>query len=455
MSREFDLSRLWSTVAGLIQRCLAEPAIDGREVVVVTATGQRQAVVFMGDGDEELYAGPNSDARALFEGGAIDSEMGDRVYRTTGHFPSFLFTLAKLRCLERQDSSRFKKIRLVLTLADWIIWRLTGQAVSEPTLANEAGLLDVRDRQWCTGLMADLGLNPGLPTLVDAGTMVGRISAKAAKETGLEAGTVVAVSGADTQCGLLGLGLSSAGQAGIVAGWSAPVQYLTDEPIFHDEMRTWTGCYLIPGLSVVESSAGDLGNAYRWTAETFFKGGDSAFGMMDDLAATVPVGAEGTRALFGPPRMDMVRLGLKTGGVLFPVPIAYEDPSPANVARAALESIAYAIKGNLRQAEDVVGAAARTVAVGGGMTRTRAFTRILADVIGREIRVSATPDVSALGAYLCAQVALGELGSLSEAAATGLDRLTVTEPDPADASEYEYRFEQWLRMADLMNSIEM
>ena len=442
-------------MADVIKRCLAEPAIDGQQVAVVTATSQRQAVVFIGDGDEELHAGPNSDMRAVFEGGAIDNEMGERVYRTTGHLPSFLFAPAKLRYLEAQDPSRFEKLRLVLTLADWIIWRLTGQAFSEPTLANGAGLLDVSDRQWCTGLMADLRLNPGLPTLVDAGTMVGRISAKAAGTTGLEAGTPVAVSGADTQCGLLGLGLSEAGQAGIVAGWSAPVQYLTDGPIFNDEMSTWTGCYLMPELSVVESSAGDLGNAYRWTAETFFECAGGAFDMMDRLAGAAAVGSEGTKAFFGPPRMDMRRLGLRTGGVLFPVPIAYEDPSPANIARAALESTAYAIKGNLLQAEDVVGSGARTVAVGGGMTRTKAFTRILADVIGREIRVSATPDVSALGAYRCAQVALGELGSLGDSAACGFGELTVTEPDLADASEYEYRYEQWLQMADLMNSMEM
>ena len=211
----------------------------------------------------------------------------------------------------------------------------------------------------------------------------------------------------------------------------------------------------MPGLSVVESGAGDMGNAYRWTAETFFEGRDCAFGVMDELAAAAPVGAEGTRMLFGPPRMDMRRLGLMTGGVLFPVPIAYEDPSPANIARAALESIAYAIKGNLLQAEEVTGADAQTVAVGGGMTRTKAFTRILADVIGREIRVSAAPDVSALGAYTCAQVALGEIGSLKDAAAGGFGELTITEPDIANASEYEDRYAQWLQMADLMNSMEI
>ena len=455
MAREFELSKLWSTVAGTIKGCLAEPAIVGRDVAAITATSQRQAVVFLGDDDEEVYAGPNSDMRAVFEGGAIDDEWGDRVYRTTGHLPSFLFAPAKLKWFELQDPPRFKKTRLVLSLADWIIWRLTGQAVSEPTLANEVGLLDVNDRRWCTDLMADLGLDPELPALVDAGTMAGRVSAKAAGATGLKTGTPVAVAGADTQCGILGLGLSGAGQAGIVAGWSAPIQYLTEKPIFHHEMRTWTGCYLMQGLSVVESSAGDLGNAYRWAAETLFKGSDCAFDVMDGLAPAAPVGAEGTRAIFGPTKMDMGNLVLNTGGVFFPVPIAYEDPSPANMARAALESVAYAIKGNLLQAEEVAGRNAQVVALGGGMTRTRAFTRILADVIGREIRVSATPDITALGANWCAQVALGELGSLEDAAAVGLGGLIAMQPDASDASEYEYQYEEWLRMANLMNSITM
>ena len=75
---------------------MRDSRIRADEIAAVAATSQRQAVVFLDSDGHELYAGPNLDLRAVFEGAAIDDELRDRVYRTTGHLPSFFFTAAKL-----------------------------------------------------------------------------------------------------------------------------------------------------------------------------------------------------------------------------------------------------------------------------------------------------------------------------------------------------------------------
>lgn len=450
LARAFDPRTLWQSLHQLMRGSLEDARIPPEQVAAVSVTSQRQGVVFLDSGGREIYAGPNLDLRAVFEGAAIDQEHGDRVYQTTGHRPSFFLAPAKLRWLQLHRPDAYARIACVLTLADWVAWRLTGALASEVTLAAEAGLLDIHRRAWCAALLEQLGLLGNSIPLVQAGAVLGGINEEASRDTGLLPGTPVAVSGADTQCGLLGMGVAREHQVGIVAGWSAPLQMVTTSPVLSPEARTWAGCFLEPGKWVLESSAGDAGNSYRWLADALYGGGEGAFQRMEQEAGAAPVGSDGALAFLGPPRMDMASLGMRLGGILFPVPLTFSELRRGHLARASLEAIAYAMKANLAQIESLAGARAKDITLGGGMTRSPTFVKILADVLGRSVGVSPTPQVSALGAYLCARTALGDFASLEEAAASARPRLRTVEPDPRDSAEYQGHFQRWLRASDTL-----
>ena len=447
LARAFDPQAIWHGLCKLIIGVMKDARISPGQVAAVAATSQRQGVVFLDHKGHEIYAGPSLDLRAVFEGGAIDEEMRDRVYQTTGHLPSFLFSPAKLRWFQLHRPDAYDRIASVLTLADWLVWRLTGTQASEPTLAAEAGLLDIKRRDWGTALLDDLGLVKNTIPMVKAGTMAGKVGAKGADDTGLARGTPVAVAGADTQCGLLGLGVSQNHQVGIVAGWSAPLQMVTQQPILSPEARTWAGCFLDSDHWVLESSPGDVGNSYRWLADTLYGESDDAFEQMDKAAGEVPVGSEGVVAFPGASRMNMASVGMRPGGFVFPVPLTYSNIGRGHLVRASLEATCYAIKANLEQIEELAGVHTGSISVGGGMTHTTTWVNILADVVGREISVSPRPEVSALGAYLCARTALGEFNSLEEASLSIRHRPQTLEPDPLRSAEYGDHYERWMELS--------
>jgi sugar (pentulose or hexulose) kinase len=243
------------------------------------------------------------------------------------------------------------------------------------------------------------------------------------------------------------MGVSRERQAGIVAGWSAPVQAVTRQPLFSPEMRTWVGCFPIAGRWVLESNAGDAGNSYKWLADTLWAGNEEAFSEMDGLAGIAPAGADGVLALLGPSRMDVARVGMRQGGFLFPVPLTFSDMGRGNMVRAAIEGICYALKANLLQVEDLADGPVQNIAVGGGMIRTETFVRVLADVLERPISVSPTPHVSALGAYLCAATAIGDFSSLEEAAGSVSDGLRTVEPGPLEAADYVEHYQRWAEIS--------
>lgn len=444
LARELPAEALWSAVARVVARALAGAEGDG--VAAVAVTSQRQGVAFLDGDGGPLYIGPNLDLRAVFEGAAMDEAHADEVYRTTGHLPSFFFTPAKLRWHQLHRPEVYDRTAVVLTLADWVAYRLTGELASEPALAGEAGLLDIATREWAAPLLSILGLRADLlPRLLAPGEPTGTVDRRAAEATGLPEGVPVVVAGPDTQCGLVAMGIVAPGEAGIVAGWSTTAQAVTTAPTLDPHHRTWAGLHTAPGRWVAEANAGDGGNAYRWLRDLCWGDVPGAFADMESAAAQAPPGAEGTVAMLGPAPLDLSQPGLRPGGLLFAVPVGFSGVDRARLARAALENVAYAVRGAWDLLQEVVPELLETLSVGGGMTSTALFSRILASVMGRPVRVARTPFVSAVGAAIVAAAALPSGPSMVEAARRARDEgAEVVEPDPADAAEYEEHYQRWV-----------
>ena len=435
--RSFDLEACWQSLCDAILQCVGD---SGRRPSAVAVTSQRQSLVFTDSELRPILAGPNTDIRAVFNGSALDFHHGQLLYDTTGHRPAFMMAAGKLAWLRNVRPSTYSRLAHVLTLADWLAYRLTGQIACEPTLAAASGLIDIRTRAWASEMFDVLGLNCTEAPLCEATESRGTVISD---DVGPIAGANVVVTGADTQSGAVGSGVAATRQIAIVAGWSAPVQMLTSAPILSPGMKTWTGLFQVPDLWAMESSAGDIGSVWRWLAETMF-GGERDYVQMDRLAASVPPGSIGITSHFGLQAMDVSTVGMRLGGILFPTPMTMGGPTSGQISRAALESFAYAIRANLEQLERESGIAASRVAFGGGLSRSSTFRQLLPNVLGRPVSMFRQPDTTARGSAMIARTAIGEYGSLAESA-NDLSHLEyITEPDPLDEAEYHDHYEYWL-----------
>lgn len=444
LGRDFDPASLWAAIVDTARRAMREAGVSSGSIAAVGVTSQRQGMGALDADGADLFLGPNMDLRALFEGLAIDGDHADLVYPVTGHLPSFMLAPARLRWRQLHEPEVYERIAAVVTVGDWVGHRLTGEIGLQETLAAEAGLLDVANGGLATQLLETLGLRTDfLPSIGEVGAALGGLSAAAAGELGVAQGIPVVVAGPDTQCGLLAMGATSAGRVGVVAGWSLTSQAVTDVPRLDAGRRTWVGRHIVPGRWVAEANAGDGGNAYRWMTELLVGAEAGGFERMEALAAQAPPGSEGALALLGPAPLDLSRTGLRPGGVLFPTPVTFGGVDRARLARAALENVAYAVRGSVEMLSEVTGGLADRVAVGGGMTRTALFSRVLADVLGRPIRVGGA-DVSLRGAAMAAEAALEGGEALLQMGAAAGEGLREVAADPSDAHEYEDHYGRWV-----------
>jgi sugar (pentulose or hexulose) kinase len=442
-SREFSTDAFWSILSNLVRRALAESGLKVDCIASVSATSQRQALVFLDGQGRDVYAGPNQDVRALTEGLALEAKHGERLYASSGHWPAFLMAPARLHWFRDHRPDLFERVATVLTLADWVLYRLTGERVGERSLAGEAGIVDITFRDRDEGSWRRMGLDGGLlPPLVSSGERVGLVTRAAAAEAGLAAGTPVYAGGPDSQCALAALGAWRPGDTAAVVGWSGAVQTVTAEPITDPARRTWAGLHLGEGRWVAESNVGEVGGLWRWWVEMLVGQGPEALAEADQLAGRALQGSGDVLALLGAAPLSPRLLGARLGGLLFPVPLVLKRPSRDSLLRAVLENVAFALRGSLETLEAVTGMSAAELRLGGGMSRSATFVRLLADVIGRPVLVADLAEASALGAAMCAAVGAGIYGSLPEAQAMAapLRRLL---PDPSAAADYQDFYRRW------------
>ncbi|HEX2186513.1 MAG TPA: FGGY family carbohydrate kinase, partial [Chloroflexota bacterium] len=131
-------------------------------------------------------------------------------------------TAPKLRWLAEERPDVLARAAQFLLPKDFLRYRLTGAGGTDESDAGGTGLFDRGARAWARQLVRLTGLpEPALPHIRPATTLAGHVTPQAAAETGLQAGTPVAVGGGDTLCTRLGVGPLGQGEVCIYLGTAA------------------------------------------------------------------------------------------------------------------------------------------------------------------------------------------------------------------------------------------
>ena len=421
-------------------------AAGPRNVAAIAVTAQRLAACFFDADLATLSAGANNDTRAVFQGGAMDDAHGALIYRTTGHLPSMLFTPARYAWWQESCPRTAQRIAKTAGLDAWAALQLTGTLAETRLGLAESGLLDVTSGKPAGGLLERLSVPLGLlPDVLSPDAVVGQLTAEAAEATGLPRTTPVHLAGPDSHAAAVGCGAASDGAAACAAGWSAPVHVTTASPAFDPQARTWASLHGVVGKWTVEAHPGETGRALDAVRRLLAP--RASHERFDALAQSAFDSGRPVTAFLGPRAIDLSDPGITMGGVLMPAPITHGGLDAADVARAAFENAAFAIRESLALARSVAGTEPRAVPLTGRMAESAVFPQLLADVLGEPVRVHR--NATATGAASLAATPAGELaGRCADLAASG----TSIEPGPR-SRECGESYERWLRVRERLDAL--
>lgn len=233
------------------------------------------------------------DARAEADATVLRSRIdADDLYRSTGQRVDGRYLLPMAMRLRRLGTLPARATRL-FSAKDFLMGWLTGAFVTDPSTATGVGAYDVQTGTWNASVVAaatqDAPRHPlELPDVV-ASTTRQPLRASLVGRWGVPKGLPVAVGAADSVCGLLGLGLGTAGDVAYLAGSSTVVLGVADAVVF-DAERRFLVTPLAMGGYALEMDLLSTGSAFAWLSQVL---GLPDVAALTDLARTVPPDAPG------------------------------------------------------------------------------------------------------------------------------------------------------------------
>jgi len=450
-SQVFDTAANWRLLCECIREALERSGLGSEEIAAVSSTSMREGMVLYDAGGREIWACPNVDSRAGREAAEL-VQAGDarRIFEIGGDWVA-ITSPARFRWIRENQPEVFSAIAHLGMLSDWVLYRLAGRFVTDPSSGSSSDLFDLRTRTWSPVLLELVGLDPAIvPEVLEPGTVVGPLTARAAEETGLAAGPPVVVGGADTQLGLVGIGVVKPVQVTLVGGSFWQLTAVTDTPLIDPQARVRTLCHAVPGQWMTEGIGFYCGIAMRWyrdafceveTAEAARRGVDP-YEVMEEAAARVPAGSDGVVAIFSNV-MDVKRWVQASPSFLqFDV----DRPASSNrvaCIRALEEQAAYAARGHLRIIEELTGRSYDEIVFTGGAAKGRLWSQIVADVLQVRVRVPVVKESTALGAAIYAGLGAGLYHDLDEVVGRLVRFERTFEPDPATSAAYDRHYASW------------
>jgi erythritol kinase len=437
------LARTWRDCAATL-RALADKVPDlARRTAAVAVTGQGDGTWLIDRdgrpvGDGWLWL----DARAAGIVRALRARPEDRArFEATGTGLSSCQQGTQLVYMRRHLPELLDGAATAMHCKDWLYFRLTGERATDPSEACFT-FGNFRTRAYDEAVIASLGLEdlrPLLPPIIDGVHITHPLAAAAAAETGLLAGTPVALGYVDVVCTALGAGLVTEGpEAGctIVGSTGIHMRATTPDGVrLNDDATGYVMVLPLPDVvaQVQSNMAGTINIDWilRLAAEVMSDMGcavthSELIDRADGWIAAAPPGGliyqpyiseAGERGPFVHNDARAGFIGLNTGHRF------------AHLVRAVFEGLGMAA----RDCYAAMGPVPNEVRLTGGAARSRALRSILAASLGCPLRTSTREETGAAGAAMMAAVATGVYGSMPDCIADWVTpRLSEAEaPDEA------------------------
>ncbi|HHY16238.1 MAG TPA: xylulokinase [Firmicutes bacterium] len=407
---EQDVQVWWEACRQGIGRTLEQLGSLANRVEAIGFSGQMHGAVFLDQAREQIRpAILHCDARSAKQTKLIEKTLGIDLIAELLMNPIYTgFLLPSLIWVRDNEPAKFEQIRHVMLPKDYIKMRLTGEIISDFSDASATLAFDIKNMCWAEQVLQKLDISPDiLPHCSETMVPIGRVTERAAQETGLKAGTLVVNGGGDQIMQAIGNGAVEPGMATVNIGSSGQVCYQCDRPIENSKLNTNTFCSFQPGRWITMGATMSAGLSLKWFNSLF---GHVNYAKLNREVKQIRPGSQGL--LFLPyllgertphfnPNISGVFVGLTT------------ETTRSQMARSVMEGVAYSLKECLDVCTGLGLTATELIASGGG-AQSEPWLQLQADIYNLPLKVSAFEQQAGLGAAIVAGVGLGMYASVAE-----------------------------------------
>ncbi len=416
-SMTFDTTENWKKVCTCIKGVINEAKVDAKDILSLSATSMREGIVLYDKKGKELWGVANVDARASKEVAFLNKkfpELEKEFYKESGQTFA-LGALPRILWVKNNLPKVYKQTANVSMISDWVLAKLSDKIATEPSNGGTTGIFSLKKRDWASKMAKKVGLKDFIfPPVLESGEVLGTVTKKASKITGLSTDTLVVMGGGDVQLGSAGLGVTKLGECAIIGGsfWQQVVN-MKSKVTPPKNVSVRVNPHVIDGQSQAEGITFFSGLVMRWFRDAFCQHqkikaerlGVDTYSLLENMASKVPVGSHGIMPIFS----DDMKYGKWYHASPSFVNLSI-DPEVCNIAsmfRSLQENAAIVSAINLEKIEKFTKVKVDTIVFAGGASKGTLWPQIVADVTGKKVKVPVVKEATALGCAICAGVGAG------------------------------------------------
>ena len=451
---ELDPEVYWQACCEVTRQVIALSQTQPDQVDALCISSQGETVIPMDNHGRPTHkAIVWLDNRASAQAEQISAQFGvETVYHRTGQ-PEIAPTwpACKILWLRQMAPQVFARSTRFLLLEDYLLFKLTGQYVTEHGLQTSSLFLDLNSADWWLEMLDFVGITPQhLGRLVKPGTGFAHLSPIGAEAVGLTPHTLAVTGSMDQSIGAIGSGNVANGMLTESTGGALGIVSTLTQPLLDPLGKLPCYYHARPDHYALLPWGQTAGMALRWFRDEFYAleakaasaAGLDAYDLMTAAAENVPAGSEGLLVLPHLEGAACPELNRNARAVFFGATLRH---TRAHFSRAILEAVAYMLRRNLEMVE-TVGGPMREIRSTGGGARSLLWLQIKADVLQKPITRVEVEEAAVLGAAMLGAVATGRYPNLDEASAAMVRVRARLEPRQDYAAVYQAGYERYIEL---------
>lgn len=360
----------------------------------------------------------------------------EELYAKSGLPPMFTSLLAKILWLRKDRPAVFDRTACFADIKSFFIHRLTGQLITEPSIAATTQLLNMAEMTWDPDLMSAAGIaEDRLPEVRSGDRLLGPLSDEMTGKLGLS-GEVQLLPGLyDGGAMMVGMGGLSGREGVCSLGTTTMLRVCVNRPVLDDPATRRLQTY--PLFSGTWATGGGINNAgvvLQWLKDNLL-GGRSYDEVLGEAAEIAP----GSQELFCLPYLSGERdprISENASGLFLGI---RQNHRAGHFCRAVLEGVAYTVN-LIKKAASSNGIELDDIRICGSGSQSDLWCQIFADVTGVPVQRPAEEDATLTGTAMLAGVANGIFQNLDEASEAMLRTGRTFCPQPEARRKYSRAF---------------
>ncbi|MDY0289366.1 MAG: FGGY-family carbohydrate kinase [Sphaerochaeta sp.] len=448
---ERDMDVLWKANCRAVKEVLKVSGIEASSICAMAVTGQGNGLYLVdGDGNPCRNGISSADRRSQgyvdrWNADGTDQAVKSRTFQTVWSGQP----VAILAWLQEHENETLEKTKWIFMCKDYIRYRLTGEAWAEITDYSGTNLVNLHSLEYDDEILLAFDLadmRDRLPPLKKSTDCCGAITAFAAQETGLLAGTPVYGGLFDIDASAIGLGMTRSNMLAIIAGTWSINEYISQKPVTGKSLKCTAYC--MDGYYLITESSPTSASNLEWVVNNLhldFPEEGSPFAYCDQVVEQVA--PDSSDVLFLPflygsnvdPHASGTFLGLSGWHTI------------DHMIRAVFEGIVFSHRMHIdRLRKD--GEAFSVARLAGGVGSSRVWVQMFSDILQMPLEIMENKEVGVLGAAMAAGVGAGLFSSFSSAAEHMVRVKEKYYPRVGLAAVYDHKYERYCKAINALNN---